>query len=436
MKRVALVALAVVLAGCSLPFGAASDAGGPGAGADGGGEIGVENGYRYDDPLSINASDGLNESERAAVTARAMARVEKLRGLEFTESVPVRVINRTQYRQNRTGTTNATHARWNNQVWEGLFVVGEDRNVSTVLDRTFESAVLGYYSPSSEEIVVVSDSETPRLRRSTLVHELVHALQDQQFGLNSSANTQDRQLARNSVVEGEAVHVTDLYAQRCGGEWDCVNTGGGGGGAGVPDPGLFLVIVPPYTSGPNFVETIKSRGGWEAVSALHRNLPPSTEQIIHPERYPDERPENVTVPDRAGGGWERFDHDPVADTVGEASIFVTFAHNDVGAESLSRFSYVHPASAGWAGDSLVPYRNDGEYGYVWETAWDSPGDAEEFHEAYLDLLDSKGAVDRGDGVYVIPEGTFADAFRVTREGDRVRIVNGPDIAALDEIHPR
>jgi hypothetical protein len=429
MKRVALVALVVVLAGCSLPFGA-----GAGAGSDDG-DIGVQNGYQYDDELSIDTSDGLNASERSAVTARAMARVERLRGLAFEEPVPVRTISRAEYRQNRSGSTDGTHARWNNQVWEALFVVGEDRNVSAVLDRTLGSSVLGYYSPSSGEIVVVSDSETPQLRRSTLVHELVHALQDQQFGLNGSADTQDRQLARKSVIEGAAVHVTDLYAQRCDGEWSCVTTGDGGGG-GVPDPGVFLVVVQPYTSGPNFVETIQSRGGWDAVDDLYSDPPVSTEQVVHPDRYPDDRPRNVTVPDRASGGWERFDHDPVADTVGEVSMFATFAHNDVDPTSVSLYSYVHPASAGWAGDSLVPYRNDGQGGYVWETAWDSPAEAEEFHEAYLSLLDANGAVDRGDGVYVIPEGPFADAFRITREGDRVRIVNGPDVPALDGIHPR
>jgi hypothetical protein len=429
MRRVALVALVVVLAGCSLPFGA-----GAGTGLDGG-AIGVQNGYQYDDELSIDAGDGLNASERSAVTSRAAARVEKLRGLAFEEPVPVRVISRTEYRQNRSGPTNGTHARWNNQVWEALFVVGEDRNVSAVLDRTLESSVLGYYSPSSGEIVVVSDSETPQLRRSTLVHELVHALQDQQFGLNSSADTQDRQLARKSVVEGEAVHVTDLYAKRCDGEWTCVTAGDGGSG-GVPDPGVFLVLIQPYTSGPTFVETIRSRGGWDAVDDLYSEPPVSTEQVVHPDRYPGDRPRNVTVPDRASGGWERFDHDPVADTVGEVSIFATFAHNDVDVASVSLYSYVHPASAGWAGDSLVPYRNDGQDGYVWETAWDSPAEAEEFHQTYLSLLAENGAVDKGDGVYVIPEGPFADAFRVTREGDRVRVVNGPDVAALDGIHSR
>jgi hypothetical protein len=417
--------LAAALAGC---VGAVAP------GVDG--EIGVENGVRYDAELSINGSDGLNGTELQQVKSRAMARIERMRGLEFTEDVPVRVVSRAEYRANQPGPPPRTAAMWNNQVWEGLFLVGEGRNVSAVFDELRGSTVQGYYTASGDEIVIVSDADTPRVRRGTLVHELVHALQDQQFGIGGQPSTQDRQIARNAVVEGEAVTLTTRYERRCGEEWDCAEIPGVAVGGRVSNPGVFAVLYQPYQSGPRFVDAIRERGGWDAVSALHDGYPASSEQTIHPRLYPDERPVEVTVPNRSSGAWSRFDHDPVADTVGEASVYAMVLANGVGEAPAGRYSYEHPVSAGWAGDSLVPYRNGDRFGYVWATEWDSPADARQFHRGYLELLDSKGAVDRGDGVYVIEEPPFADAFRVTREGTAVRIVNAPTVPELEDVHAR
>jgi hypothetical protein len=401
------------------------------------GELGVENGYSYDDDLSVTPDDGLNETELEAVKSRSMARLERLRGLEFTDDVPVRVVTREQYRANATSTPNRTHQLWNNQVWEGLFLVGEDRNVSAVFDDLRGSTVQGYYSPGTDEIVIVSDAATPRLSRGTLVHELVHALQDQQFGLNGSMDTQDGQLAHSGVVEGEANLLTARYGGQCEAEWSCVTVpGGDGGGGGLSSPGVFAVIYQPYATGPGFVAALEQRGGWDAVDDAHAEYPASSEQVIHPERYPDDEPVDVTVPDRSTAAWDRFDHDPVADTVGEASVYAMLLDNNVGETPPSRYSYSHPAADGWAGDTFVPYRSAGGYGYVWETAWADADEAREFHEAYRELLEQHGAVSRGDGVWVVEEGSFADAFRVTRDGSRVRVVNAPTVGDLDGVHAR
>ena len=430
MKRALLCALVVVMAGCAVPAAT------PGQSEPGTDRLGWEGGYWYDDPVSVDATDGLNESEREAVVSRAMARVEHARDLEFEEAVELRVISREEYRQSRGGGSDGTHAKWNNQVWEGLFLVGEDTSVDDAFNSTLGSSVLGYYRPGTDEIVVVSDGE-PVVDRGTLVHELVHALQDQQFGLDDTPDTQDRQLARNGVVEGEANLIEARYEQRCEGAWDCVEMGSGSGGSGGGDAnrGLLLVILAPYTAGQDFVTAIERRGGWEAVNDLHRNFPASTAQIVHPERYPDETSVDVSVPDRSNGEWERFDHEPVADTVGQASIHATFVHNNVRAGSVGRYSYDHPAAEGWAGDSIVPYRNDGRYGYVWETAWESEGEARQFAEAYRELLESQGGQFRDGGVAVVPEDSpFGDAFRVRRDGRRVRIVNGPTVDSLSGIH--
>jgi hypothetical protein len=427
MKRVVVLTLLVVLSGCSMLGAPDSGTEEPDPSRD---ELGWENGYWYDDPIAVDASDGLNETELKRVVNRSMARIERLRGLEFNRTVPVEIISRSEYRENQPFDVNATESKWNNQVWEGLLLVGEDRNISEVFRQAYGSAVLGFYSPSDERIVIVSDSDTPNIDRGTLVHELVHALQDQQFGLSESPGTQDAQLARNGVVEGEANVIEQRYGDRCEGNWSCVPTTTSFGGGGDIDRGVIRVISYPYVVGPSFVEAIEDRGGWDAVDELHEDYPRSTEQVSAPSQYPDDRPTNVTVPDRSAADWERFDVDPVADTVGQASIQVMLQMNDAGSGS-----YQGPASEGWEGDSLVPYRNDGQYGYVWELAWETPEDAREFQQAYIDALYNHDVEPVGGTTYVVPDASsFGDAFRVTRDGTRVRIVNAPTIDQLDDVH--
>jgi hypothetical protein len=448
MRKELLIALTVVLAGCTVPSFGGSDHPATPTGDD---AIGYENGYWYDDSVSVTTDDGLNETEREAVVARTMARVEQVRDLEFKEPVPVSVISRAEY-QNRSGGNNSGGSSrpqdpWNDQVWEALLLIGEDSGSSDEIDDTLSTTVQGYYSPSEDEIVIVSPTETPQIDRRTLSHELVHALQDQHFGLNGSAETQDTQLSRQGVTEGEANYVRILYERQCGDGWGCIalpdqtSDGGGndGGDGDSQEPsyneGLFTVLYQPYVTGPRFVDQVRSDGGWDAVDALHDDFPDSTEQVLHPEKYPDEEPVNVSVADRSSDEWSRFDHDPVGDTVGETSIYAMMYHN--GQTEGDRYSYESEISAGWGGDLVVPYRNgSGGYGYVWETRWDTEEDASEFAQAYrAALTEEHDASQPRSNVYVVPEESqFNDAFRVVRSGKTVRIVNGPTVNNLDEIH--
>ncbi|MEF8852658.1 MAG: Hvo_1808 family surface protein [Haloarculaceae archaeon] len=431
-----VLAVLVVLAGCSsVPL-----VGHPDDPDDD--RTGWENGYWYDDSLDVTPGDGYNATEREAIVARTMARVEQIRGLEFRKTVPVEVISREQYVANRSGGGgDTTHAAWNDQVWEGIFIVGESTGTGESFNSTLGASVQGFYSPGDGQIVLVSDSPTPTVDRATLAHELVHALQDQHFGLGPGGDTQDQQLATDGVIEGEANYIEAIYTRRCEERWDCIPEPqrGGGGGGGDINQGLFLTIYQPYATGPTFVDTFRERGGWDAVDRLHEQFPESTEQVIHPQAYPDEKPVNVSVPDRSNDAWERYDHDPVADTLGEASIYAMFVSNGVASPDGDRLSYRSAPSDGWGGDALVPYRSDdapeGEGAYVWVTAWDTERDAEQFHGAYVELLERYGATNPRGNVYVVPDSRdFGDAFRVVREGDRVRVVNAPTVEELDGVH--
>ena len=463
------VALLLVLTGCAAPLSDAgantprsASPGGPGdPSAD---RLGWEAGYWYNESIDVDQSDGLSDAEMNAYVGRAMARVERIREREFETRVPVNVMTREEFR-NRDGNGSGgdgAFSAWNNQVWEALFINGESGDSQSEISDTRGSSVAGFYSPSDDEIKIITpDPESATINNATLVHELVHALQDQHYDLTSkqfSAKTQDGELAINGIVEGDARYVEYQYAEKCGDEWSCVDpsssdggSGGDGGGGSSVNLGMFLTIYQPYSDGPVYVHDRLEEGGWDAVNRAFRNPPESSEQTIH---LTDEKPTPIRYTDRARNGWKLFPKQGQngSDTAGEASMFAMFWYqareygaDTVNPRSVSRasgeydtYNYTAEPTAGWGNDRIFPYHkgsgDDAKYGYVWVTEWDSRRDATEFRDAYVKMLRAHDAV-RRNGVYVIPDGSFADAFRVHQEGNRVVVVNGPTPQAVDDIRP-
>ncbi|MFB6196118.1 MAG: Hvo_1808 family surface protein [Haloplanus sp.] len=419
--------------------------------------VGWESGYWHDDAISVDQSDGLSDAEMDAYVGRAMARVEYLRQTEFQSDVPVEIISRSEFTRNGNSSSNASFVAWNNQVWEALFVVGEEANVQSKLQSAVGSSTAGFYAPSDDRIRIITETpESPTIDNTTLIHELTHALQDQNGNLGerlSSSRTQDGDLAVDGVVEGEANYIEKRYVRRCGSEWDCVAkaSSSGSGSSDPPNLGILLTLLQPYSDGPVYIDWLLEQGGWSAVDAAFADPPTSSEQIIH---RTDERPTPIEFEDRARNGWKLYPEqgENGSDTVGEASMYVMFWYqartagaDTVPVRSLLRttnpfdmYDYSAEPSAGWGNDRVFPYHkgsgDDAKHGYVWVTEWDSEQDAAQFVEAYRAILDAHDAT-RTNGTYVIPDGEFADAFRIDRDGTRVTIVNGPTPEAVSQIRP-
>lgn len=419
--------------------------------------IGWENGYWHDESIEVDQSDGLSAEEREAYVSRAMARIEVLREREFEETVPVSVISRDEYANRTRANSSANFSAWNNQVWEALFVVGEDEDVQQLLQQTTTAATTGGYFFVEDEIKLITDDpDDLSIDRGTLVHELVHAQQDQYVDLTNAtfrAETQDAQLATDGLIEGEANYVEDRYEARCGVEWECVaSPSSGGGGSGDINFGLFVTLFHPYSDGPPYVHDLVEREGWDAVDEAYASPPKSTEQIIH---HTDERPAPMNLTDNATAGWEPFPEqgENGTDRVGEASIFAMlwYQSRNYGADTIpvrtitdtsaeyDTYNYDSVPSSGWANDAVLPYRKetpDGtQYGYVWAIEWDTETDATQFLAAYRAILTAQDARRLGPRTWVIEAGPFADAFRVAKDGRRVTIVNAPTATDLDDVRP-
>jgi hypothetical protein len=437
--------------------------------------IGWEAGYWYNESLDITPEDGLNATELNATVARAIARVEVVREAEFTERVPVTVINRETYQQEFAGGDadyTAGFRAFDNTKFEALFLIGEDRDALAVQNANRGSSVLGFYSPDRDEIVVVSESETPTLSTEfTLAHELVHALQDQRFNLSTyRASTRDGANGRNGLIEGEANLVEDRYRQRCEAGWSCLNVStDGGGGDGDLHLGVYFVNFFPYSDGPGFVESRYRQGGWAAVDELYADVPASSEQVIYPDRYGEDPPANVSLEDTNSGGWERLRPEPPRPggvrpayaTLGQSAISSMFAYTlyddynqsrvigprewlnvdeDGDVNSSDPLNYGLPVTDGWEGDRMHVYANpdagENETAYVWRIVWTNASEAAEFLEGYRRLLSHWGGerVSGSPNHWRIDSGPFEDSFYIDVEGDTVTVVNAPTRSDLGEVY--
>jgi len=426
--------------------------------------IGYVDGYWYDTSIDVDQSDGLSDAEIRAYVRRTMARVERLREHDFETPVPVNVMSRDAYRANRSNaSTNATYARWNQQVWEAALIVGDETNLSSATSSYYSNSVQGFYSPSDDAIeIIVPSGKRAYIDRATLAHELTHALQDQTYDLGKAkygGETQDAQLATSGLIEGEARYVENRYSERCtNGTWRCVTTpstsddssgssSSSGSSGSSPPASLQYTLYFPYASGPGYVHDLLQRGGWDAVDAAWRDPPTTTTEIIHGE-VPAVT--DVAVDrDAATNGWRTYPNVGVdgTDTLGEASLFMGLwwqsARYDAGVvptdiranDGYRTFRYDAPASAGWAGDAVLPYRNGDADGFVWKTAWEANTDAGDFAAGYVAALKAHGAT-REDGVWVVSgDDGYRGAYRVVHANETVTVVNGPDVAAVNDIRP-
>jgi len=424
--------------------------------------LGWSEGYWYDEPIPVNDSDGLNESELDALVARTQARVEAIRCLEFESDTDVEIRTRAEF-QNSSAFGNITESQrqFENVTYEALMLVGADEDAVEVQQENLGAGVGGYYDPATDRLVVVTDDpDAVQFSEPVLAHELVHAVQDQQFNLTRyDARTIDDSNAENGLIEGDARYVESIYREACDGNWSgtCSTVESEGPSAGdLANLPLYLLSFQPYSDGPAFVEHVREDGNWSAVDSAYDQVPNTSQEVMYPERYPNETTQNLSAPDQTAERWEQLSVPgrPDYGIAGEPALFVMFAAPTFdgdpdapfierseflagGQNSLDPYDYSADVTDGWDGDRLTPYRNDdNETGYVWQLAWESRGDAEAFASGYGQLLRHYGG-DPADGradTYEL-SGKFEGAYSVQLDGSTVRIVHAPTVEELQQLHP-
>jgi hypothetical protein len=247
------------------------------------------------------------------------------------------------------------------------------------LIQLLESELAGLYDPAENTMFIVAGLPF-EMRRATLLHELVHALQDQHYTLDGLAVYQDdqtdKQSALSALAEGDATSAMFDAMLKVEGrsaldlpmpilERQLRLSEGRSKKGGTPAI-LARSMLAPYLDGLRFVHDLRQKGGYAAVDAAWKAPPQTTEQLLHPERYlAREQPIAVAVPAPPDSSWTTVFHD----IWGEQSLRLLLE------EWAPKEASV--AAEGWNGDRVALHQKNDLWAASFAFEMDSPAEAAE-----------------------------------------------------------
>lgn len=264
----------------------------------------------------------------------------------------------------------------------------------TLLRDLYTEQIAGFYDDETKTMYVIQDEAFRGPQRSTYAHEYTHALQDQTFdfrgGLKMTDETCEQQseycAAVQSLIEGDASLTEQFWLLNAASPEDRqqIQEFYQNYQSPVFDTSpefLQQDFLFPYRQGLDFVLALYQKGRWSAINAAFEKPPVSTEQILHPEKYPNDAPLEVNVPDLSPvlTGYELYDEGEI----GEWYLYLILAYGEKQAWRLSE-SIAAQAAAGWGGDVYQVWRNpqNGKTLLLVNIRWDSENDAKEFYDAF------------------------------------------------------
>lgn len=415
-------------------------------------------------------------SFRAAKDA-ALEKVARIRGLPSRHPVPASTLDRDRLHERLLVLFEEEYpmeeARADSAAGALLGFFDGEIDLRAVLLGTLGEEVAGYYDPQTKRLYLIEAKPAPKRWwqkilgggsgagsaefEAALAHELAHALADQHFDLfslgRSVESDDDAALAAEALVEGDATLVMLLATSDPATREALLARSSGAvdrylrefapvlaallSGRSYRDAPLLVreSLLFPYLGGLSLSLRLAKGGRWDLADRAFREPPASTEQVLHPEKYPllgdsgGDPPLALELP--PGGPFEE------SEGPGEGSpAWRLVKENCLGefqTEVLLRprlgRSRSAPAAAGWDGDLYRLYGREGVPGtacLVWVSTWDGPEDAAEFAaaaEAHFRSLDSAAGGSDGGG---------APGFLLRVSGPDVTIARGVVPAAFLE----
>ncbi len=366
------------------------------------------------------------QDEHKKAPEKKVEKIRKLaaecRNLEFLRPVEVRVMDMESLRKKvmemfETEVPPETLAAYE-KAYKAFRLLPSDMSIREVLIDLYSEQIGGFYDPRTKELYVI-DRSGPMPDKiqdineilgkmmegligmsqdeMVMLHELVHALQDQHFNLltipSDNTDNDDLGIASKALIEGDATYAMfEPVAKRIG--FNPFDMGGKkmmgganlGGTVGQLPEVIQQSLIFPYVAGAKFVAKLRREGKLEAVNAAFDDLPASTEQILHPDKYFSERdnPTTVNLPDltkQTLPGWKLL----LANVLGELNVGVLLRAN------WPKMKNTNKIAAGWDGDrfAYLESADGGNFVLAWYTTWDSRKEATEFWISYGKVLKEK-----------------------------------------------
>lgn len=350
----------------------------------------------YQGPASISTPD----TSALSATDEILKNVSRLRGLEVKRSVKSGFKTKDEIEQSviRDMNESTTPEEYDatSKTLTKLGLIGKDFRLRDYVVQLLREQVAGFYEPKTQEFFLAAWLPVSE-QKSVIAHEAVHALQDQHFNLRRfekwPKGDSDAELAAHALIEGEAMIVMLQYDfEQRGQRIDMTKIGPLTEimlEQNTPDDAAKYPVLAnaptvlreglqfPYIYGAGFVQAVLKHRTWAGLNSTYADLPASTEQIMHPERFLyRDNPVKIEIADllpALGRDWKQTDQD----VNGE------FGYHVLLTEFIGKRA-ARLAAEGWDGDRYKLYENGrtGALLLTHFTTWDSVPDAKEFFDAY------------------------------------------------------
>jgi len=352
------------------------------------------------EPIStpeIGSESGANEPDDKMLSTMEIIeeQVEKLRGLSLSNQVSRKTLPQAELRQRVMQDFFADYTIEDSQkdalILDLFGFLEKDYDLYNLYLDLYSEQIAGFYDDETREMVVVQGEAFSGSEKMTYAHEFTHALQDEAFDLKNGLKLDEDYCLQDSeycasvqaLVEGDATLTETLWFLEHSTNQDKKDIFKMFDNYQSPifdsaPPFLKEDFLFAYSQGLEFVQSLYDSGGFDAIDAAYLNPPLSTEQILHPNRYPDDVPVILNVPNFSGmldDGWVEIDRN----NLGEWYTYLllakafdpSFRINDEQAKD---------SAEGWGGDQYVVYHNPdtNQEILVYRSDWDTQKEADEF----------------------------------------------------------
>lgn len=291
------------------------------------------------------------------------------RGLQFKHPIHVDFLSADEYskktRQNPAGLTEQDKKDLETAQGElrAFGLISGSVDLLSAVNDLQDTGTLAFYDPKTKRVTVRGTELTTDLK-VTLVHELTHALQDQNFDIEKTRaglKSSGQQEAYRALVEGDATRIEDAYvAQLSAAEKTeyqnakkAETTSARSGLSKVP-AALVAFQQSPYVFGPGLLKLIENGGGNGAVDEAFRNPPATEAQLLDPNAYFDHRAAlDVPLPALPDGVAASPRKKDASSDFGALSLYIVLAQR---IDPLRALDVV----GGWGGDAYVDFTKDGK----------------------------------------------------------------------------
>jgi hypothetical protein len=300
----------------------------------------------------------LTTRESKAV-AQMMTKVSALRGLSSSRPVPGVTLARDalvdRLREKALREVPPGELQNEGQLLELLGFAPPGFDYLGQLMHLLDSQLEGFYEPNDGTMYLAADLKGQEAQ-AALAHELVHALQDQNFDLKTRSlyrpGKGDETMALACLAEGEATsvmmdylvegdHKTALDVPERAIRKLMEASMAAGGVASVPHI-LQSTLIAPYIDGLAFVHSLRRKGGFSYVDQAWQRPPSTTEQILHVDKWERNEAAIAVAPPTAkalGPGFRMIDED----SFGELGFALAF-------EEWVGVNESRTLATGWGGD--------------------------------------------------------------------------------------